>query len=107
DPKQLVGPGDHVGRDVPLEAADVSDALRLLEAAAGERQLLLQAPVLGDLDGGTDAARSSPFAVMEGLEQDLEPVAAEFGPERLPLARQRGQVTRQGRLRRIARLYEI
>ena len=56
DPVKLVGPGDGVGGDVPLEAADVGRALRLDEARLAEREPGRRRPPLGDVEGGAHAA---------------------------------------------------
>src|SRR5262249_24636658 len=102
NPIKLIGPGDDVGLDVPLEAPYVGDALCLLDPTSAGRELYLEKPPLGHVDGGPHAPQYLALLIFEGLDQHFEPPLSNLVSEGLRLSRERGQVVCDCRLGRIA-----
>src|SRR5262249_4549047 len=107
DPMELVGPGHDVRLDVPLEAPDVGDALCLVDPTSAGRELHLEKPPLGHIDGGPDPPQYLPLLIFERLDQHLEPPPAKLVSEGLRLSRECGQVVCDCRLGRIACANEL
>ena len=70
DPVHLVRPGDRVGLDVPLPAADVGDPLCERELLLAAQELLVRGVALGDV--ADDLAEVAPVRALPARDRELE-----------------------------------
>ena len=107
DALQLVGPGEAVRRHLPLEAADMRDALRFGEPRLAARELLERRLAIGDVDRQADASGDRSLRIAQRLDQDVVGPAVVDVLKRATLARERLKMVRHGRVPRIVRADEV